>query len=204
MDAVIAEAGRVGAWIISDEVYRGTELSGRMTPSFWGRYPRVLITSGLSKAFGLPGLRIGWVVGPAKAVAKLESYHDYLTLTPGMLSDRLATIAMQPGRREMLLSRTQSIVRAQWPAVDAWIRSRADVLDCTPPCASAVALIQYALPISANRLFDRLRSERSVLITPGIHFGLPGRWFRVGFGYDIEHAMQGLARISEFIAELRH
>ena len=56
-----------GAWILSDEIYRGAELDGRETPTMWGRYDRVIVTSGLSKAYGLPGLRIGWIVGAAGA-----------------------------------------------------------------------------------------------------------------------------------------
>lgn len=66
MDAVVAAAERVGAWLLADEVYSGAErLSDTQTPSFWGRYDKVLAMNSLSKAYGLPGLRIGWVVGPA-------------------------------------------------------------------------------------------------------------------------------------------
>ena len=66
MDSVVAGAERVGAWILADEVYSGAErLTDSETPSFWGRYDRVLAVGSLSKAYGLPGLRIGWVVAPA-------------------------------------------------------------------------------------------------------------------------------------------
>lgn len=200
MDTVVAAADRVGAWIVSDEVYRGAEVDGPISPSFWGRYPKVLVTSGLSKAFGLPGLRTGWVVGPPKVVAKLESYHDYLTLTPSMLSDRLASIAMKRSRRDTLLARTRSIIRSQLPIVEQWIDGHHGLLSYARPKASAVALIRYGLRIPSTRLFDRLRIEKSVLITPGSHFGLSGPFFRVAYGYDAQHARRGLARISEFLA----
>lgn len=196
MNEIISVAASAGAWIVADEVYRGAELAGSMTPSFWGRYRRVLITSGLSKAFGLPGLRIGWIVGPPKVVARLESYHDYLTLTPTMLSDRLARVAMKPSRRDRILARTQSIVRAQWPMLQKWIEGLSPVLSCVPPKAGAIALIKYNHALTANRLFDRLRIEKSVLITPASHFGLAGKYFRVGYGYNIDHAMKGLARVA--------
>src|SRR5690606_29903499 len=71
LDGVCRIASRAGAWVISDEIYRGAEFDGVETPSAWGRYDRVLVTSGLSKAYGLPGLRIGWVVGPPDVVAQL-------------------------------------------------------------------------------------------------------------------------------------
>lgn len=199
MDAVVAAAERAGAWIVSDEVYRGAEVEGPLTPTFWGRYPRVMITSGLSKAFGLPGLRTGWMVGPPRVVEKLESYHDYLTLTPTMLSERLASIAMKPSRREMLLARTRDIIRSQLPQVAAWAQQHPDDVTLLSPKAGAIALVKYRKTISSARLCDRLRIEKSVLITPGSHFGLPGRIFRVGYGYDIDHCLQGLSRISDFL-----
>ena len=64
-ESVIQAADRVGAWILSDEVYAGAEHnSDEATPSFWGSYDRVLAIGSLSKAYALPGLRVGWVVAP--------------------------------------------------------------------------------------------------------------------------------------------
>ena len=133
MDAIVEAARSVKAWIVADEVYRGAEIAGgRPSPTFWGRYGRVLVTSGLSKAFGLPGLRIGWIAGPPRVLARLCGYHDYTTLTPTMLSDRLARAALEPGRREEILERTRRILRENLPRVEAWIRSHGDVFDYVP------------------------------------------------------------------------
>jgi len=203
MDEIVRVARKVGAWIVSDEVYRGAELAGETSPTFFGRYPRVLVTGGLSKAFGLPGLRIGWIVGPAKMVEKLEGYHDYLTLTLSSLSDRLATVAMEPKRRDQLLGRTRGILRKQFPMLKEWIDERPEILSCTPPDAGAIAVLGYKLPITSTKLFDRLRDEKSVLITPGAHFGLTGKYFRVGYGYDMETTLKGLSLIGDFVDEVR-
>src|SRR5437667_157217 len=62
--AIVSRAAEVGAWLLADEVYQGAERDGATTPSFWGSYERVIVVNGLSKAYGLPGLRIGWVVAP--------------------------------------------------------------------------------------------------------------------------------------------
>jgi hypothetical protein len=203
MDAIVDAARSVKAWIVADEVYRGAEIAGGpLSPTFWGRYPRVLVTSGLSKAFGLPGLRIGWIAGPPKTIARLCGYHDYTTLTPTMLSDRLARAALEPGRRDAILSRTRRILRENLPRMESWIRSHGELLDYVPPVAGAIALVSYRLPIGSVALFDRLRLEESVLITPGGHFGI-GKYFRVGFGYDFEKSLEGLSRVSAFIAKLR-
>ncbi len=200
MDEIVNAARSVGAWIVSDEVYRGAELSGKnLTPTFWGRYSKVLVTSGLSKAFGMPGLRIGWIVGPAKQITKLEMYRDYLTLTPSMVSDYLAAIAMEPKRRTELMQRARTIVRTHLPVLDQWIRSHSDILSYTPPAAGAIALLQYRLPLTSIKLFDRLRTEQSVLITPGAHFGIKGKYFRIGYGYDVSKLKAGMARIIKFI-----
>ncbi len=202
MEAIIRAARRVGAWIVSDEVYRGAEtMSDGTSPSFWGRYGKVIVTAGLSKAFGMPGLRTGWIVGPAPKVRELWSYQDYTTLTPTMLSDRLARLAMEPDRRERILARTRAIIRRNLPQVEAWIRGHGDLFDYIPPLAGAIALVRYRLPIGSVALFDRLRREKSVLITPGAHFGI-GKYIRIGFGYDLGRTLAGLGRVDELLAEL--
>jgi aspartate/methionine/tyrosine aminotransferase len=199
MEAIVDAARSAGAWIVADEVYRGAELEGDAeSPTFWGAYPRVLVTSGLSKAYGLPGLRIGWIAGPAREIAALWGYQDYTTLTPSMLSDRLAREALEPGRRARLIERTRSIVRRQLPIVLDWVAERGDVLDTVPPMAGAIALLRYRLKISSVALFERLRREESVLITPGAHFGI-GRWFRVGYGYEPRVLREGLERLGGWL-----
>ena len=203
MDEIVKTARKAGAWIVADEVYRGAELEGTdLAPTFLGRYSKVLATSGLSKAFGMPGLRIGWIVGPAKQIAKLEMYRDYLTLTPSMISDILATIAMEPIQRKALLERTRSIVRSQLPVLEKWIDSHSEILDYEAPNAGAIAFLRYRLPISSVALFERLRKEHSVLITPSAHFGIKEKYFRVGYGYDVNKLKEGLNRISEFFSKM--
>jgi aspartate/methionine/tyrosine aminotransferase len=77
MDAVISAADRVGAWILADEVYRGAErVQEEETLSFYGRYDKVLAIGSMSKAYGLPGLRIGWVVGPPDTVQDIWRRHE--------------------------------------------------------------------------------------------------------------------------------
>ena len=201
MDEVVRAARRVGAWILADEIYRGAELSGGTTPSFWGRYKRVLITSGLSKAFGLPGLRIGWIVGPPRMVERIWSYRDYTTIAPSMLSDHLACIALEPTRREAILSRTRRILNANLPLLESWIGRHAGVLSCTRPVAGAIAFPRYKLPIPSVTLSEKLRRERSVLIVPGRQVGLE-RHIRIGFGYDPDALRRGLERIDLAIEEL--
>jgi aspartate/methionine/tyrosine aminotransferase len=202
MQEVVQAARRANAWLLVDEIYRGAEIQGPLTPTFWGRYDKLIITSGLSKAFGLPGLRLGWIIAPAKLIAKLCRYHDYTTLTPTIVSDRLARIAMEPVRREEILERTRGIIRRNLPRLEQWIHGHGELFSYIPPVAGAITLFRYKLPISSSALFDRLIKERSVLITPGAHFGL-GRYIRVGYGYDLDYTLRGLARVDLTQEELR-
>jgi aspartate/methionine/tyrosine aminotransferase len=202
MDEVVRVARRAGAWIVADEVYRGAEVrSARLTPTFWGRYGKVIVTAGLSKAFALPGLRIGWIVAPKKMVDHLWSYQDYTTITPAILSDRLARIAMEPARRNKIIARTRGILARQLPQLESWIHTHPDVFDYIPPQAGAIVLLKYRLPIAPTRLFERLRLKHSVLIPTGPQFGL-SKYVRIGYGYDIRHTLAGLARFDQLIAEL--
>ena len=89
-------AARSAAWVVSDEIYRGAEMDGVETPTMWGRYDRAIVTSGLSKAYGLPGLRIGWVAGPPDVVEQCWAVHDYTSIAPGAINDRLARVALRP------------------------------------------------------------------------------------------------------------
>ena len=202
MDEVVRAARRAGAWIVADEIYRGAELSGRTTSTFWGRYGRVLVTAGLSKAFGLPGLRIGWVIGPPDAVRRLWSYRDYTTIAPGMLSDYLGRIAMDPERRETIFARTRAIIRSNLPVLERWIHTHDDIFGYVPPEAGAIAFLRYTLPVGSIPLVDRLRADKSVLVCAGDHFGV-ARHLRIGFGSDADYMLRGLARIDGTLEELR-
>ena len=191
MDAVVRAADRVGAWIVADEI----------SPTFWGRYDKVICTAGLSKAFAMPGLRIGWAVAPADTIRDLWLRHDYTTLTPGMLSDRLAAIAMEPTTRDHVLARTRAIVRENLPQLEAWLSTHADLLEYRRPQAGAIAFARWLGPGSTIDVAERIRLEASVLLVPGEMFGFePG--IRFGFGYDIEYTMKGLARVDEVLATI--
>jgi aspartate/methionine/tyrosine aminotransferase len=202
MDAIIGVADRVGAWIVADEIYRGAELDTDVaTPTFRGRYDRVAVTSGLSKAFAMPGLRVGWVVAPEELIEAIWEHHDYTTLTPGMVSDRLAAIAMLPDVRESILARTRLIIRANYPALEGWLQSHADILTWARPAAGAIAYAEYDLPVKSRKLAERIRQERGVLLVPGKMFGLK-KGLRFGFGYDIERTLKALALVDEVLADI--
>jgi hypothetical protein len=174
-------------------VYQGAEREGPRTETLWGRHEKTLVTNGLSKAYGLPGLRMGWLVGPPSMVEELMAYHDYLTLTPTMLTDRLARIVLEPHRREEILSRTRTILRRNYPALREWIESHGSLFSHVPPAAGAICFLRYAPEINSTDLAERLRKEKSVLIVPGDMFGMDG-FVRVGMGPPTDYLIAGLER----------
>jgi len=198
LDHICRIAGRTGAWILSDEIYRGAEFDGVETPSIWGRYDRAVVTSGLSKAYGLPGLRIGWLAGPPALVEACWGVHDYTSIAPGAVNDRLARVALAPARRALILARTRGIIGANYPIVRRWIEKRAPRLEHTPPEAGAIVFVRYHHAVNSTALAERLRSEQSVLIVPGDHFDMDG-YLRIGFGTDPAHLAPALALAGELL-----
>jgi len=188
-----AVAEELGCWVLADEIYRGAELDGRDTPSAWGRHDRVIVTGGLSKAYGLPGLRIGWVAGPAELVEQLWGRHDYTTIAPGALNDVLARRALDPPRRGRLLARTRGRLRENQAIVQTWVSEQRGVQQI-PPEAGGVTLLRYPEAWPSAQLAETLRTIYGVLVVPGAHFGLEHH-LRVGIGGDDRLLREGLARL---------
>jgi aspartate/methionine/tyrosine aminotransferase len=199
--ALVAAAGAHGSWILSDEVYRGAERDGVETRTLWGDYDRLLVTGGLSKAYGLPGLRLGWVVAPADLSAELWARKDYLTISPGAISDLLGRRALDPEVRPRILERTRGILRANYPVLEGWAQRHRRAFRLVPPRAGAIAYLRYAWKVNSTELVLRLRDEQSVLVVPGDHFGMDG-YLRVGFGNEPEDLRAGLARIDAVLDRL--
>jgi aspartate/methionine/tyrosine aminotransferase len=181
MDAVISAADRVGAWILADEVYRGAErVQEEETLSFYGRYDKVLAIGSMSKAYGLPGLRIGWVVGPPDTVQDIWRRHEYTTITATMLSNILAGYALSSEVRPRLIKRTRDYIRNGFPVLEEWIARQNGLFSCTPPQASAVSFVR----------------EASVFVGAGDSFGMDHH-LRVAFGQEKEVLQDAFARMEE-------
>ena len=199
MDAVVAAADRVGAWLLADEVYAGAEReTDTETPSFFGRYDKVIAMGSMSKAYGLPGLRIGWAVGPAATLDEMWARHDYTTISTTMLSNTLAAIALSSKVRPQILARTRKFIRDGYPVLEEWVRSHGNTFTLYPSQAAAIAFVRYNLAINSTELVTRLKEEKSVLMVPGDHFGLDN-YLRISFGLPHDYLRDGLERAHDFI-----
>ena len=198
-DAILGRAQEVGAWVLVDEVYQGAERDGTMTESCWGKYDKVVITGGMSKAYGLPGLRIGWVVGPPGFIQEAWSRQDYTVIGPSPVSDLLATRAL--GVRDKILERTRSILRDNYATLEEWLGSFGDLLAWRPPDAGAICLAEYKLSIESLALVHHLRETQDVLLVPGVHLGLDN-YLRIGFGEEPSRLADGLEALGAGLRSL--
>jgi aspartate/methionine/tyrosine aminotransferase len=194
MRRVVDRCERTGTWLLADEVYLGAEIDRPRTPSFWGMGERVIVTSGLSKAYGIPGIRIGWLTGPPSLAAECWTQHDYLTIGPNKMSDRLAQIAVRPENRERCYGRTRAILRQNLPIAREWVAAFGGRLTWREPQAGAIALLKYRADAESIAIADRVRVNQSTLVVPGTHVGLEGH-LRIWLGGQEAFLREGLRRI---------
>jgi aspartate/methionine/tyrosine aminotransferase len=202
MNVVVAAARRAGAWLLADEVYRGTErMTDVITPTFWGRYERVISVGSLSKAFGLPGLRLGWIVAPPELVEAALRRHEYVAIATGMLSMRLAELALEPATRDRLLARTRRFIRGGYERLAAWIDDHVGLLSIVPPAATALGFVRYRVDLPSVEVAQALRREADVLVAPGSHFGVE-QHLRITHGLEPQVLDQALERVGPVLRRL--
>ena len=201
MRRIVERCGRTATWLLADEVYLGAEIDRPRTGSFWGLGDRVIVTSGLSKAYGIPGVRVGWIVGPQEVVAQCWSQHDYLTIGPNKMSDRIARTVVEPHNREQCYGRTRDILRHNLPIAREWIAGFDGRLSWREPEAGAIALVRYEGGMPSLEVAERVRTRQSTLIVPGSHVGLEG-YLRIWLGGREEFLREGLRRIGAELDEL--
>ena len=201
MDRIVERCEATGTWLLADEVYLGAEIERPRTRSFWGMSDRVIVTSGLSKAYGIPGVRIGWIVAPKGLAEECWAQHDYLTIGPGKMSDRIARVAVEPGNRERCYARTRSILAANLPIAREWVEGFGQALTWREPQAGAIALIKYDRALPSIELAERVRTRQNTLVVPGAHVGLEG-YLRIWIGGREDFLREGLTRIGRELTAL--
>lgn len=196
-------ADSAGAWLMCDEAYRWLDLPGGdpMAPPIRDVGPRGISVGTFSKPFGLPGLRIGWIAGPAEIVAQCWAARDYISLSPGKLNDKLAQIAL--ANRDRIIARNHAIVNANMAVAERWFAEHADLVSWTPPRGGLLALLKYNLELPSRDVSDRLAGEYSVMLAPGSAFGFEGH-LRIGVGQTPDIFAEGLARTALCLEELRN
>ena len=200
MRRIVERCEWAGAALIADEVYLGAEIRVPRTRSFWGMSDRVIVTSGLSKAYGIPGARIGWIVCAPRIAAECWSQHDYITICPNKISDAIARVAVCPENRERLYARTRAILQQNLPLMRDWAIGFGDLLELCEPQAGALCLIKYNSATPSRELCERIRVQQSVLIVPGEYLRMEG-FLRIWLGAKPDFLAEGLRRIGLELAK---
>jgi aspartate/methionine/tyrosine aminotransferase len=179
--AVVAAAEHAGAYLLSDEMYRGLEYDAghRLTPGALASGRGVSI-GGLSKAYGLPGLRVGWLATRDRAVlAAVQAYKDYTTICASAPSERLALVALKNAER--LVGRCREIVAANRPLLEAFMARERARFGWRAPLAGPIAFARFH-PGGALAFCERLAAEAGVMLLPASVFEWGDDHLRFGFG----------------------
>lgn len=197
--AIVDAAAKVGAWILSDEVYAGAEhQTDKFTPSMWGGYERVFAIGSMSKAYAFPGLRIGWIVSNPGKTEEIWARQDYVTICPTILGNKLAAYALSPQVRPRIIQRTRDYARRGYKILDNWVNQHSDMLSVVPPQAAAIAFVHYNREINSVDLVQKMIKDHSTYVAPGDFFGID-QYLRISYGLSDEYVNEGLRRIYETI-----
>lgn len=199
LEEVVRIAASVDAYVLSDEVYRGTtQEHDTLTPSIADLYPRGISTGSMSKAFSLAGFRLGWICGPSEVLRAAEIHRDYNTISVGILDDMFSSIALE--NRDKILARSCNLVRTNLATLDRWIQSEGG-FSYVKPRAGTVTLLRYAVDMPSYEFCIRLLGETGVLFTPASAFELEG-CVRIGYANGSAILEEGLRRTSGFLRRL--
>jgi aspartate/methionine/tyrosine aminotransferase len=201
MRRVVEIAVKTGAWLHADEVYRGTEFAGTESPSFWGLYDKLICVNSLSKAYGLAGLRIGWMVAAPETIQALWRRHEYAVIAAGGPSMKLAEIALEPKKRQWLLDRQKRLSLQGHQMLEDWVGTQGGRLSWQKPAATSIAFVRYHLDMPSVELAGYIREKVSVLVAPGSTLGSENH-LRIAVGYEGDKLRTALGRIGEAIVNI--
>jgi aspartate/methionine/tyrosine aminotransferase len=166
MERIVNLARQYDCYLLSDEIYVGSELNGEETPTFAGLYEKAIVASGLAKSLSHPGLRIGWLAGPGEVIDACWHHHDYTSISTGIISQYVANVILQPQKRQEVLERGRRLLRTNVPVVQRWIDAHGGNFHMIPPRAEGMAFVRYKLDINSSELVTRLREGGAIGADP--------------------------------------
>lgn len=189
--------------LVVDETYRDLSL-GRQLPPAASLSPRAVSVSTLSKAYGLPGIRIGWIAVQDRSL--LDSFlatKEQIDICNSILDEAVACHVL--ARREDYLAPARRIAREHLAIVAEWMERERD-LEWVPPQGGAVAFprIRGDVPADVSEFYRILRDRHQTFVGPGHWFEQDDRSFRIGYGWPrLEDLKEGLEKVSLALAEAR-
>ena len=198
MARIVEIAREHDLYLICDEAYRGLSYEGDyLAPSVADLYEKGVATGSMSKSFSLPGIRFGWVAGPAGLIADINRHRDYHVISIGKLDDFFACVALE--NREAIFERNRSFCLKNLELVKRWAASEPR-FSFVEPSSSTTCFVRFDLDLDSVALCRRLHEEKGTLLVPGRFFGYDDH-FRLGFGNDTPVIENGLAAFSDWLRE---
>ncbi|MEM7678897.1 MAG: aminotransferase class I/II-fold pyridoxal phosphate-dependent enzyme [Myxococcota bacterium] len=203
-NALIALCRQHGLYLFNDEVYRGLELEPqRRLPQIADIYEKGLSLNVMSKAYGLPGLRIGWIASQdTEALRRFERYKHYLSICNAGPSERLARIALRA--RDTILQRNRNILRKNLQTLDSFFAEFPDRFEWRRPDGGCVAFVRYIGPEGVETFCRELVEQAGVLLLPASIYRsellpTPQDRFRIGCGRT--NIDEGLRALRDFLRQ---
>jgi aspartate aminotransferase len=201
MERLAEWAAANGIWIISDEIYRRIYYDGDSAPSVFDvPHDRNLVVhlDGISKAFSMPGWRIGYAVGPGELIGKMSALQSQTTSGAAAPSQHAAAAVLASPERESIVGQFRDILRRRRDmAVDAL--GGIDALQLRVPAGAIYAYARLTRSSDSMAVAEQLLVEAGVATIPGEPFGTPG-FLRMNYSVSDEDLSEGLSRIRAFFS----
>jgi capreomycidine synthase len=195
--AILATVERYGCYLFWDGAFRDLVYDRPPLPDPAGRLSRCVSFGTLSKAYGLPGLRVGWCIAPREVRAGMVRLRDYVSISTSPLAEMLATHVLR--NADVLLGPRLAQAAANRRLLMAWVAGHSDVLSGPAPAGGVCAFPAWTGVEDGTAICAELYDRHGVLVVPGSCFGHPGR-VRIGFGGPSRELADGLRRITETVA----
>lgn len=185
-----------GKRLLFDQVYLFLSRESPITPPARKFSEKVIVTGGLSKTFGLPGLRIGWVIGPKDFIERCWKIRDYLSISVSTVNQFLAFKALQ--HKDKILKRNRQILNENFKIISDWMKRNEELLGWVPPKEGCVCFPWLKGMEDSEKLCKSLLKESGVLLVPGNCFEMPAH-IRIGFGFEGEILKKGLNELEKLL-----
>lgn len=185
--------------LFADEVYRYLEYDAQdRLPWVCDLYDRAVSLGVMSKSFGLPGLRIGWIATQDEDIyRKMAAYKDYTSICNSAPSEFLASLALK--NKDVILARNLAIIEKNQAILDSFFKKYEEIFEWLPPKAGPIAFPRLRRDMDAERVCERLVERRGVLLLPGAYYDYDRTHFRIGFGRA--EIKEGIEEIDKFVRE---
>ena len=196
---IVEIAAKHGITVFSDEVYRYLEYDEKdRLPAACDIYDNAVSLGVMSKAFGLAGLRIGWVATRSRKILdEMAAFKDYTSICNSAPGEYLSIIALR--NRDRILKRNLDIIRSNLMTLDSFFEKYRFMFNRVRPKAGSIAFPSLKPDIDIEKFCTDLVESKGVLLLPASCYSFSGRNFRLGYGR--KNMPESLSRFEEYIRE---